>query len=193
MNPWTAILGRVALPLLSAACLVPSVLLLRRSLSGGLFEALGYGLLGLGLLVAGCIPLAVILSRRTGSALGSAIFFPADENARPPPVYGIAETRRANGDYEEAMRLLDEIAEEHPRALRTYILMIDIAVMNLRDPARAEEACRRGLTALRSEDDRATLLRMYEAIRSRLDAPPLPGPIPVAADADGHVRRAPPT
>lgn len=192
MQPRAALFDRIVLPLLAAGFLVPAFFLLRRSLSADLFEALGYGFLGVGLLVAGSIPLAVMISRRTGQRLGSAIFFPADENDRPPPVYGVAETRRANGDHEEAMRLLDDIADEHPQAVRTYVLMIDIAVMNLRDAARAEAACRRGLTALRSEDDRATLLRMYEAIRSRLDVPPPPGPIPVATDADGHVRRAPP-
>lgn len=192
MSPATDILRRLALPLTAVACLVPSCLLLRASTSGGVLRGLGFGMLGLGLLIAGAIPLAVMLGRRVGQGVGSSLYFPSAENDRPPPVYGVAETRRARGEYEEAMALLDGIAEEHPRELRTYVLMIDIAVTNLCDAARAEAAFRRGLAALRGEPDRTALENIYEAVRTRLDAPPAPGTIPLTKDATGHVHRAPP-
>ena len=190
MRPAAAILRRLALPLAAIVCLVPSCLLLRNSTSGSILQGLGFGILGLGLLIAGAIGLAVMFSRRVGEGVGSALYLPSQENERPPPVYGFAETRRARGEYEAAMALLDGIANEHPQELRTYVLMIDIAVTNLRDAARAGEAFRRGLAAVRGEDDRTALENIYEAVRTRLDTPPPPGTIPLAKDGAGHVHRA---
>jgi len=66
----------------------------------------------------------------------------------------------------------EKIAEEHPDEVKPYIEMIDIAIVNLKDPDRANAIYQRGLSLLSKEDDKAVLARMYGAMRTRLNARP---------------------
>ena len=184
---WRGLLQRIGcLPFVAVAMIGASVFFFARANSGGMVEGFGYGMLAVGLLVAAMIAAAVTVTRLLGEGLGAFLFFPGRTEERPPPIYGIPETRRANGQYEEAMEGFARIAAEYPQEWKAYVLMIDTAVVNLRDAGRAEAVYRRGMDTLQREEDRATLTRFYEAIRSRLAEHPAPPPIALHPSSSSH-------
>jgi len=67
-------------------------------------------------------------------------------------VYGIPRAKRANGLYEEAIADLEKIALEYPEELQPYVEIIDIAIVNLKDPERARQTYQRGLSVLKNEE-----------------------------------------
>lgn len=98
-----------------------------------------------------------------------------DEPA-PTPMYSIPQARKASGLYEEAMNGFEEIAREFPSERQPYVEMIDIAIVHLKDPARASRIFADGMAALKTEHDKEALAVMYHAIRSRLvEGPPQEG------------------
>ncbi len=52
--------------------------------------------------------------------------------------------------------------------------MLDIAIVNIEDPERANAFFRRGMAELKRKEDRETLARMYSGIRTRLHAREIP-------------------
>ncbi len=66
----------------------------------------------------------------------------------------------------------EKIAETYPDEVQPYIHMIDIAIVNLKDPDRANAIYRRGISSLRRDEAKGELARMYSAIRTRLNAQP---------------------
>ncbi len=110
-------------------------------------------------------PIAALLAEPAGS-----LYYPGGPIEEIPPMYGIPESRRKNGLLEEAMAEYEKIAAGYPRELKPYVDMIDLAILDLRDPARAEEIYRRGLATLEAEDRREALRVMYAGIRTRLDS-----------------------
>ena len=108
-------------------------------------------------------PIAQLLAEPSGS-----LFYPTARFDRPLPMYGIPESKRKKGLYEEAMEEYEKIASEYPTEIKPYIGMIDIAVTNLKDPEWAEQIFYRGLTQIKSEADRHALNEMYVAICSTL-------------------------
>jgi len=125
-------------------------------------------LLGLACIVLAAIiagpPLARLLAEPTGS-----LFYPIRRYDRPLPMYSVPAARRKEGRYEEAMQGYRDIAERHPGEVKPYIEMIDIAVTDMQDPDKAEAVFHQGLEALRKDDDRQALHKMYHALRSRLE------------------------
>ncbi len=74
--------------------------------------------------------------------------------------------------YEEAIAGFERIAQDYPDEVKPYIEMIDIAIVNLKDPERANALYRRGILFLKKNEDKEVLARMYGAIRTRLNARP---------------------
>ena len=87
-------------------------------------------------------------------------------------MYSIPESKRARGMYEEAIAGFDRIAADYPDEVKPYIEMINISIVNLKDPDRANEIFQRGVSILRKDRDKEVLATMYGAIRTRLDAKP---------------------
>jgi hypothetical protein len=102
----------------------------------------------------------------------SSIYYPREETDYIPPVYGIPESKRAKGLYEEAMAGFEKIIENYPDEVRPYIEMIDIAIRNLKDPERANQIYQRGMANLKKDEAKQVLVQMYSAIRTRLNAKP---------------------
>jgi len=121
--------------------------------------------------VAGAIILAPPLARLIAEPTGN-LFYPSRHYDGPQPAYSIPQAKRARGQYEQAMAGFEKIAEDHPDEVKPYIEMIDIAIVNLKDPDRANAIYQRGVSLLSKEDDKAVLPRMYGAIRTRLNAKP---------------------
>lgn len=128
-------------------------------------------LFGMACLVAGATIIAPPIARLIAEPSGN-MFYPSRHYDRPQPAYSIPQSKRAKGLYEEAMAGFEKIAEEHPDEVKPYIEMIDIAIVNLKDPDRANAIYQRGLSLLSKEDDKAVLARMYGAMRTRLNARP---------------------
>ncbi len=118
-------------------------------------------------------PLAQWLAEPMGS-----LFWPRRYYAKPQPIYGIPQSRRAQGRLEEALAEYEKIAAAHPDEVRPWLEMIAIAVHDLRDPTRADAICRQGLAYLKKEADRELLRRMHAAEKTRLDIHPARPPHP---------------
>lgn len=145
-----------------------SFFLLSRAGGGGsLLGAYAMGLLGCASMIAVAIVVAFPLARLIAEPSGS-LYWPTGRFDRPQPMYGIPQSKRAKGLYEQAMAGYEKIIRDYPGELKPYVEMIDIAVVDLRDPDRATWLLNRGLAVLKKEEDRATLSRIYSAIITRL-------------------------
>ncbi len=167
--------------------------ILRRLLPAGLLLAIGTGILlaagdillmlvGYLLYLAAAILLAGPLARLLAEPLGD-LYWPRRYFDQPQPMYGIPESRRRKGQFEEALAEYEKIAAAHPAEVRPWLDMIDIALTDLRDPERANTLFQRGLAALADPDAKDHLARVYAATRDRRPPAParkleLPGPLP---------------
>lgn len=121
------------------------------------------------MIVIGAIIVAFPLARLLSEPAGE-LFYSNRRSSRPAPMYSIQEAKRAKGLYEEAISGFEEIAKEYPDEVKPYIEMIDIAIVNLQDPDRANEIYKLGISLLNNIEDKEALASMYRAIRSRLNA-----------------------
>lgn len=129
------------------------------------------GLIALSAVLLGAIIVAGPIAHLFGEPLGN-ILYPARHSSRKAPMYGVPESRRARGLYEEAMVEYRKIMDEHPGEVKPYIGMIDTAVVNLKDPERASIIYNRGMASLQNENDRNALTNMYLGICSRISDKP---------------------
>ena len=82
----------------------------------------------------------------------SSLFYPGTCYERPQPMYGIPESKRKKGLYEEAMADFEKIANDYPHELKPYIDMMDISIVDLKDAERANAIYQRGISALKNEE-----------------------------------------
>lgn len=153
--------------------------LFKRSILAALFFLIGFYLLhtaffifGFVAFIAGAIILAFPLAELFAEPTGN-LFWPSKQYDRPQPAYSIPQSKRARGLYEEAMAGFEKIAEEHPEEVQPYVEMIDIAIVNLHDPIRAQAIFRCGIDVLKKDEDREALARIYGAIKTRLNSRPV--------------------
>lgn len=129
-----------------------------------MMAGLGLAFLGGALIILG----AIIVARSFGGIVAfpvANLFFP-DESDPAPPMYSIPESHVKKGLYEQAIREYEEIAAKYPKETKPYVDMMEIAFVRLKDPQRARQIFQRGLTVLRTDQQRAALTRMYEAYQS---------------------------
>jgi len=131
----------------------------------------GGGLFACAAIIAGAIVFAMPLARLVAEPSGN-LFYPGKRFSRPQPVYSIPQSKRAKGLYEEAIAGFEAIAKEYPADVKPYIEMIDISIVNLKDPDRANEIFQCGLAHLKKDKDKEVLATMYSAMRTRLNAKP---------------------
>ena len=159
--------------------------LFKRFLPAAVAFALGIGvllgagnaaqmLLGFLFFLVASIFVAGPIAQWLAAPMGS-LFWPRKYYARPQPMYGIPQARRAKGQLEEALAEYEKIAAAHPDEVRPWLDMIDLAIHDLHDAARAQALFERGVAALKNPDDRDLLAKTYAEIRTRLDVrPPRP-------------------
>lgn len=148
-----------------------SFFLLFRDNRCDLLQGFAMGLLGCAGIIAGATIVAFPLVRLIAEPSGS-LFWPSEHFDRPQPMYSIPQSKRAKGLYEEALAGFEKIAEDYPEELQPYVEMIDIAIVNLMDPDRANRIYQKGLSTLKREEAKEALTRMFNAIRTRLHARP---------------------
>jgi hypothetical protein len=100
------------------------------------------------------------------------LFHPSSGFDRPPPMYGIPESKRKSGLYEEAMAGYGKIAEQYPGEVRPYLAMMEIAIVDLKDPERGSAVYEKGMSAITTPEDQETLSSFYIAHCSRLAGAP---------------------
>ena len=131
------------------------------------------GFLGFGLyLIASIIlafPLATLLAAAWGNLFWSISYFD-----KPQPMYGIPQSRRVKGLPEEALAEYEKILAQFPGEIRPHFDMIEIALLDLRDPAHALYL--RALDRLKKPEDKAALETIYSETLTRLDPKPVHPP-----------------
>jgi tetratricopeptide (TPR) repeat protein len=152
--------------------------LLKNADGSGMLGGFAMGLLSTSCILTGAIIMARPFARLFAEPWGS-LFFPSEHFDKPQPMYGIPGARRKEGKYEEAIAVFEKIAGADPQELRAYVSMIDIAIVNLKDEARAEIFLQNGLKALSRREDRETLINAFQNSSSRF-----------VSDRDGVPERA---
>ena len=128
-------------------------------------------LFGMACLLGAAVIMAPPLVRLIAEPSGN-LFWPGRRFDRPQPMYSIPQSKKAKGLYEEAIAGFEKIAEEYPEEVHPYIEIIDITIVKLKDPERANATYQRGMSVLKKDEDKEVLARMYSAIRTRLNAKP---------------------
>ena len=168
MSNYPGILGHLALRLIPASVLFGIGWFITTT-TRDLFLGVVQLLLGMFCFLMAATLIARPIARLIAEPAGS-LFFPSDRFTRPQPMYGIPESKRKKGLFEEAMADFEKIANDYPHELKPYIDMMDIAIVDLKDAERANAIYQRGISALKTTEDKETLARMYRAIRSRLNS-----------------------
>ena len=125
-------------------------------------------LLGMLCILAGSIVLAFPVANLIATAWDR-LLWSRSYYDKPQPMYGIPQSRRAKGQLEEALFEYEKIAAVHPDEIRPHLEMIDLAIHDLRDAARAQAIYERGLLCLKKPEDRELLSKTYAEVRTRLD------------------------
>jgi tetratricopeptide (TPR) repeat protein len=158
--------------------------ILRRAVPAGISIAIGSGLLlaaqssgaptmflGMFFFLIAAIFVAGPIARLLAEPMGS-LFWPRRYYDKPQPIYGIPQSKRARGLPEEALAEYEKLAEAFPKEVRPYLEMIDIAIVDLKDPDQALAIYQRGIALLKNPEDQDMLARGYAATRTWLDAKP---------------------
>jgi len=96
------------------------------------------------------------------------IFYSGERFAHPQPMYGIPESKRKSGHYQEAFDGFQKIAGEYPQEVKPYLEMINIAIVDMKNKKLADSVFHQGIATLDEKEARDTLAQMYKAISSRL-------------------------
>ena len=170
---WKAIVFSLLWRLLVASVLLllGTVILLQAGPAGAL--------MGFGFFLAASIVLAIPFANLLSTAFDHFLWSKSFAN-RPEPIYGIAQSRRAKGLPEEALAEYEKILAQFPEEIRPHLDMIEIALLDLRDPARARALYLRARDHLKNTEDKATLETIYSETLTRLAPKPAHPPIPIA-------------
>lgn len=171
MNGYREILAGFLLRLIPAGILAVAGWFLVMRAGGGFVLAAIQLLAGLACILVAAIIVAPPIARFLAEPAGN-LFYKSEYFDRPQPMYGIPESKRKNGLYEEAIADLERIAGQYPDEVKAHVLLVDIAIVNLHDGDRANALYQRGIAMLKKGEDREILARMFAAIRTRLDTAP---------------------
>ena len=137
------------------------------------------GFLGFGLYLAASITLAFPLANLLAAAWGN-LFWSISYFDKPQPMYSIPQSRRVKGLPEEALAEYEKILSQFPEEFRPHLDMIEIALLDLRDPARARALYLRALDHVKTPADKASLETIYSETLTRLAPKPAHTPISIA-------------
>ena len=129
------------------------------------------GFLGFGLYLVASIILAFPLANLAATVLSN-LFWSISYFDKPQPIYGIPQSRRVKGLPEDALAEYEKILAQFPDEVRPHLDMIEIALLDLRDPARARALYLRALDRLKNPADKAALETIYSETLTRLDPKP---------------------
>ncbi len=102
----------------------------------------------------------------------SSILYPSRTLEMPEPMYGIPQSWRARGQYEEAIKGYEKIAADYPDEVKPYVEMVNIAILDLHDVERAKTFLNRGMVLLKDETAKNILRESYNAVITRMEVKP---------------------
>lgn len=144
-------------------------------LRGGGFGAVGSLLMSVACLILAALvmapPLAEFVAVYLLNGIFGGLFYPERRNRRPPPVYGPAEARRMEGDYQAAIRAYEEILAEFPDSARAYLALMDIAWLDMTDAPLAMSFYQRALAVIKDEACRKEMQQAYADFAPYLEKP----------------------
>jgi len=135
-------------------------------LSGNVIHAIPYVLVGFPLIVVA----AIIATPQIATALADwvvDVFSASEKFDRPQPMYGIPQGLRKSRHYEEAMEAYGRIAEDYPDEIKPWLEMIEVALHELKDPARAELIYQKAVLQFEDEKNRERLANQLSGLRLR--------------------------
>ena len=132
------------------------------------WTAIILGFCGIGCVVVSACIMAPQIAQLLVEPFGK-IFYSGEEFDRPQPMFSVPEGKRKSGHYQEAFDGFQKIAGEYPQELKSYIAMIDIAVVDMKNKKIADAVFHRGIATLDDKEARDALAKMYKAISSRMD------------------------
>ena len=151
----------------AAAALAAGSALLMRAADGRPFDLV----FGLACCLVGAFCLAHPLAE-LGALLWDRLLWSKSYYDKPQPMYGIPQAQRAKGRFGEALAAYETILAAHPHEVRPHLAMVEIALVDLRDPALAHALYERGRDRLKNAADREALARVYAETLTRLEAKP---------------------
>lgn len=122
-----------------------------------------YYIFGMAIFVTAAIIMGMPLARLIAEFLGNLIYTSAHYK-KPQPVYGIPESKRLKGLVQESFEDYQKLSEEHPQELKAHIAMIDIALVEMKNPDLAGSVYSRGMDTLDKEEAREALSRKYKEL-----------------------------
>ena len=137
--------------------------------------------LGLICCMVGALCLAVPIAE-LGALVWERLIWSKPYYDKPQPMYGIPQARRVQGRFGEALAEYETILAAHPDELRPHLDMVEIALLDLRDPELAHALYERGRERLKKPADKEALARVYAETLTRLEPKP----------AAPHLELAPP-
>lgn len=164
---------------LALALLVFGAFVIKKGLGFGSFLAAPFLLFGMAMFVVVAILMGMPLARLVAEFIGN-IFYWSEHYDKPQPVYGIPEAKRLKGLFQEAFDCLQELLQEHPQEIKAYVEMIDIAIVDMKNPDLASKIYHRGMDVLKKESARNTLAKYYKEKRQQQSF----GPDRVLLDVD---------
>lgn len=138
--------------------------------------------LGAGALVISGKVLAPMVAEQL-SGLASFLYVPGAKLSKPPPAYSKARGHRAFYQYEEALAALWELIAQHPQELEAWKELIEITLLDLRDPARARSIFMEGRRTLKRQERVKLLEEAWSTLGARAVALGIREP---ARDAEGR-------
>lgn len=137
---------------------------------GAMLPGFAAGLLSTACILLGAIIVATPLARMIAEPFGS-LFFSNTRYDKPQPRFSIPAARRREGKFEEAIQGYAQLVEDHPdAAVRAYIEMLDVLIVDLRDADRADGLYLEAIEKLSAKGDREHLAKIYRDIRSRIQS-----------------------
>lgn len=125
-----------------------------------------YFIFGMAAFVVASITMGMPMARVVAEFLGNLVYT-SEHYSKPQPVYGIPEAKRLKGLFQESFEGYQKLSQEHPQELRAYIEMIDIALVEMKNPDLASSVYHCGMEVLEGQEAKEVLTRKYEEFVAR--------------------------
>ena len=118
---------------------------------------------------------ALIVAKPLIEILGEplrALFYPAQRFSKPVPMYSVPQSKRVRGDFDEALADYEVMEVEYPGDLEIYRGMLELLVLDIKDPTKASAVFQRALLSLKKPQERDGLAALYQGIQSQAAGKP---------------------
>lgn len=101
-----------------------------------------------------------------------ALIYPLRRFDKPVPMYSVPMSKRVKGDYTGALEYYEKMEVEYPGDMEIYRGMLELLVLEMKDPAKASQVFQRALRSLKTTDKKDGLARIYHGMLSQAKGQP---------------------